>query len=266
MKTYIIILLGILLWNCSQVTVQEYNGTANIYFSNWKDDREGYFSGEMNFGFGFLSIMDTVIHIPVTGTGDTTGYDRYFDFTVDSLTGHLGVDIELPQQGILPAGSATGYIPVTLHRIAGDDNIYEIYFRLLPNETFGLSLPEAWVSNEKIDLTRMKLSYSSAITQPKGWIEMAYGYFSLAKYNLFNEMFGKDASYWEQLPTGMTPVSLGNNFKIYIETKIMQGADHALADPQNTAERGYMTMRKATMLNPIMEIPAEWPDADKRKE
>jgi len=257
MRKYVIILLSFFLWNCSQEELPLYNGKTCIYFSD--KDTKGFLK-EMNFSFGLLNVMDSVIQIPVAVTGDTVNYDRYFSFTVDSTTATEGVHFDLPEQGVLPAGKAVGYIPVALHRIVDDNEIYNLYLRLLPDENFELNIPEAYSDKDTIDLTRMTLNFSSSITQPRIWRESMFGYFSVAKYNTFSEVCGKDAAYWDSNPSAMAQMALGTVLQTYIEQKILDGQEEALRDPSNKEDKGYMTMRGK---GGYMKIPESWPDLTK---
>ena len=261
MRKYIVILLGLFLWSCSQEKMPLYNGKTCIYF-NIKSTVGASFTDEMNFSFGLLNVMDSVLQIPVMATGDLVDYDRYFDFVMDSTTATEGVHFELPEKGVIPAGKEVGYIAVPLHRIVDDEEIYQLHLRLLPNETFELNLPEAYVSSDTVDLLRMTLNFSSSITKPRTWMDSWFGYFSVAKYNTFCEICGKDASYWEGTPNDTAHIALGNVMWAYVEQKMLEGPEAALRDPSNKQEKGYMTMRG---MSGYMKVPDSWPDVSGEK-
>lgn len=261
MRKYIVILLGLFLWSCSQEEMPLYKGKTCVYF-NIKDAISLSATDEMNFSFGLLNVMDSVFQIPVMATGDLVDYDRYFDFVMDSTTATEGVHFELPEKGVIPAGKETGYIAVPLHRIVDDEEIYQLHLRLLPNETFELNLPEAYVSSDTVDLLRMTLNFSSSITKPMMWMDAYFGYFSVAKYNAFCDICGKDASYWEGYPSAMLHLALANVMKAYIEQKMLEGPEAALRDPSNKQEKGYMTMRG---VSGYMKVPDSWPDVSDEK-
>lgn len=262
MRKYIVILLGVFLWSCSQEEMPLYNGKTCIYF-NIKDAISSSATDEMNFSFGLLNVMDSVFQIPVMATGDLADYDRYFDFVMDSTTAMEGVHFDLPEKGVIPAGKNAGYIAVPLHRIVDDEKIYQLHLRLLPNETFELNLPEAYVSSDTVDLLRMTLNFSSSITKPMMWMDNYFGYFSVAKYNAFCEICGKDASYWEGKPNAMVHLALAGIMQAYIEQKMLEGPEAALRDPSNKQEKGYMTMRG--ILGKYMKVPDSWPDVSGEK-
>lgn len=256
MKKYIIVLLCFLLWNCSEDEIPYYSGKTCIYFSLMNPNNKDKFVDEMNFSFGLLSVMDSVVRVPVTAMGDTVGYDRYFSFVVDSMTGTEGVHFDLPEEGILPAGQAKGYIPITLHRVLDEDSIRYISLRLLPNAEFELNLPETYSGRDSLNMTRATLTFSSSITKPLYWMDSWFGYFSVTKYNLFNELCGKDAAYWSAAPNSAVHVALAGIFRSYVNSKIVEGQAAALRDPQNKQEKGYMTVRGASGAE---KIPADWP-------
>ena len=261
MRKYIVILWGLFLWSCSQEEMPLYEGKTCIYF-NIKDGVSSSFTDEMNFSFGLLNVMDSVLQIPVMATGDLVDHDRYFDFVMDSTTATEGVHFDLPEKGVIPAGKEVGYIAVPLHRIVDDEEIYQLHLRLLPNETFELNLPEAYVSSDTVDLLRMTLNFSSSITQPRYWMDAFFGYFSLAKYNTFSEICGKDDSYWSASPNALVHIALANVMQAYIEQKMLEGPEAALRDPSNKQEKGYMTMRG---VSGYMEVPDSWPDVSGEK-
>ena len=254
---YTIAFLGLFLCSCQEDEVFEWRGRDCIHFyQEVKNPNDLVF--EMGFSFGLTDIMDTVIRIPVSGSGEIKNYDRYFSFVVDSVSGVEGVHYDLPEKGIFPADSATGYIPVPLHRVYDDDSLYCIRFQLVSNDEFEVNLPTFTVSGKEKDLTRYTLNYSSAIAPPQFWtlMEKYYlGYFSLAKYNLWYEMSGMDL---QTSPNASAFVGVATLFENYIKSKISEGKESALKDPQNHAagEEGYMTMRgKNGYKNPI---PQEW--------
>ena len=257
MRKYIIILLGLFLWSCTQEEMPLYNGKTCVYFAVKNPLNESKFADEMNFSFGLLNVMDSVFQIPVAATGDLADHDRYFDFVVDSTTATEGVHFELPEQGVIPAGKNVGAISIPLHRIVDDEQIYNLHLRLIPNETFELNLPEAYVDQDTVDLVRMTFNFSSSISTPRMWMDAWFGYFSVAKYNTFSEVCGKDASYWDSNPPAMAHIALGNVLKAYIEQKMLEGPEEALRDPSNKQEKGYMTMRG---MSNYMKVPDSWPD------
>lgn len=257
MKNYILILLCFLLWNCQEDELPLWHGKDCVYFSAMSNMDHDVFSNEMSFSFGRTTIMDTVLHIPVAGTGDTVGYDRYFSYVVDSTDAQEGLHFDpLPAKGFFPAGSATGYIPIALHRVLDDNELYEIHFRLIADETFDVNIPEAYANNDTTDLTRLTLTFSSSIAKPKGWMDIYLGYFSLAKYNLCYQLTGQT---WDPAPNPTLTVTYGTILNNYIASRILEGKEFALKDPQNKEEGGYMSMRSRQMdPGTVAKVPAEW--------
>lgn len=256
MKRYILILSIFFLWSCQEEELPLFHGKTCVYFSVMDNLTTDKYTNQMSFSFGLTTAMDTVINVPVKGTGDTVGYDRYFSYVVDSTSAQEGVHFDkLPEKGIFPAGSATGYIPVTLHRILDDNELYHMYFRLVSDNEFEVNIPAAYYNSDTTDLTRLTLSFSSSIAKPPYWMDNFFGYFSLAKYNLCYELTGQD---WSKSVNAMLMVAYGNIFKNYVESKILEGKEAALRDPQNKykGEEGYMTMRGH--YQGYEKIPAEW--------
>ena len=260
MKKYIYIIGAVLifLWSCQEDEVMQWQGKTCIYFSQMQATNSDVFVNDMGFSFGLTNSMDTVIHIPVTATGDIVDYERTFSYVIDSITGEEGVQYDpLPEKGVFPANSNTGYIPISLHRILEDDSLYYIYLRLIPDENFDINIPEAYEDNDTTDLTRFTFNYSSSIAKPAMWMEQMLGYFSLAKYNLCYELTGQT---WETMPSNaMLAMAYFQIFQTYVESRILEGKDAALRDPSNhyPGEEGYMTLRGKSG---AMTIPEEWFD------
>jgi hypothetical protein len=261
MKKYLIILaaLAFFLWNCEEDKLPFYSGDESVYFSEQ----------EINFAFGLFAVMDSVLYLPVTVTGGPIDRDRHFSVVYDSVGGTPDLHFDpLPVEGIVPAGDVTGYLPVSLHRVDGDDAIYSIYARLVPSEDFAMSLKEKYdaITGDTLDVTRLTLTYSSNITKPAYWMDVLYGYFSVAKYLLACELTGRDATFWNNPPSGAAPMAYAMAISTYVNSRILAGRDEALRDPGNTrpADKGFMTMYGVyeSMGGSFVPIPAEWEPAD----
>ncbi|MDR2414490.1 MAG: DUF4843 domain-containing protein [Odoribacteraceae bacterium] len=255
MKKYLTILLIPLLAACSEDKLDLYHGVESIYFT----------TTEVNFSFGLLTVNDSTVNIPVTATGPIFDRDRHFRVVYDSVSGEEGVHFDpLPAECVFPAGQSRGYIPVRLHRVNEDNEIYQIHARLLPSDDFTLDLTEKYSGADTVDITRAVLNFSSAITRPAGWQEIIYGYFSVAKYLLASELTGRDESFWKA-NASQTSMALSPVIAIYINSKILAGRDQALRDPGNTQpeDKGFMTMRGINAYyGQYVTIPADWAPAD----
>jgi hypothetical protein len=261
MKKYFIILsaLALFLWNCEEDKLPFYSGNASVYFAQQ----------EVNFAFGLLTVMDSVVYMPVIATGGPVDRDRHFSVVYDSVGGTPGIHFDpLPVEGTIFAGSASGLIPVNLHRVEDDKAIYSIYARLVPSEDFAMNLEEIYepITGDTIDVTRLTLTYSSDIAKPVGWMDVLYGYFSVAKYLVACEITGRDATFWNSMPSGSYPMAYAMAISTYVNSRILAGRDEALRDPGNTRpeDKGFMTMFGvyAGMGGSFISIPAEWEPAD----
>ncbi|MDR2131651.1 MAG: DUF4843 domain-containing protein [Odoribacteraceae bacterium] len=258
MKKYVVLLLvlpGLLFTRCAEDTLPFYSGGESVYFEN----------KEINFSFGFSTVMDSVIRVPVIATGPVVDRDRYFLVAYDSISGEEGTHFDpLPARGIFPAGQSRGYVPVRLLRVPGENEIRRVEMRLVAGDDFSLNLPFKFAGGDTTDVTRFTLNYSSAFTQPRGWMDMLYGYFSIAKYIVVCEITGKDESYWKQLPS-FTSMPLAPAISTYINSKILAGREHALRDPGNTdpRDKGFMTMRGiSSTYGQYVTIPDDWAPAN----
>ena len=255
MKKCLIILLGVLFASCSEDTLPLYSGNESIYFKE----------ANRNFSFGTMAVNDTTLLVNVTATGPIVDRERRFRVVYDSISGEDGVHFDpLPEEGVFPAAATTGYIPITLHRVVGDDEIHQIHLRLVPNEDFSLDLTEKYIEHDTTDLTRTILNYSSSLARPRGWQDMIFGYFSVAKYLVACEVTGRDESFWNQ-NASQTSIALSPAICIYINSKILAGRDQALRDPGNTdpADKGFMTMRGINYYyGEYVKIPDDWAPAN----
>jgi hypothetical protein len=249
MKKYLIRLATglslLLLWNCSEDTLPFYSGENTVYFAQ----------DSITFSFGLLTVPDTLLRVPVDVAGQIAGHERRFTVTYDSVSGTPGVHFDtLPLEGILPANSSKGYIPVRLLRVPGDKAHYMIRARLVASDEFALKFPRQ----------DLKLVYTSNVTQPAGWVEMFFGYFSPAKYEVVCEVTGRDGAFW------LDPISIGLGLALcplvatHINSKILAGRDHALRDPDNLDpdDKGFMTLRGVvSYYAQYVKIPGDWEPA-----
>lgn len=249
----IIILLGfsLLLLNCSEDKLDTYHGNDGIYFAS---NMLGRYVDSTSFSFAMVTVDDTVVNMDVLLYGETRDYDRPFRVDAEALTGEAGVDYEpLQEEYILPANMVKAVIPVRIYRHGSEKN--RLALRIMPNEHFTQSLSLKVQDGDTLDLTCKTLIFTSKLTQPKNWYEWAFGYFSEAKYKLINELGNIDPELWDakSFPSQyyyQMPLLITN----YLNSKIAQGADSAIKDPDPQSTRGYMTM-------PDVVIPASFPDA-----
>lgn len=257
----ILLILGILLmcWACNEDEVKIYDGTDAVYFSAYTDTAF--------FSLTFLAKADTVVNLPVKALGEKVNYDRKFSVRVTGGTAQPGVNYDaLEEEYILKAGIVTGSLPIRLYKEGTKDTTLSIDVELIPNEYFVQNMPAKINKGDTVEITRQVVTFSNNLAKPKQWIS-SLGYFSEAKFFLFNREMGVEATDWYSTDANvLKPV--GNKvmagivyMKNYLELFVGKNDYEGMPkDPDAPAKnRGYMTFGSG---NSEVKIPASWPDAD----
>ena len=257
MKNILLILgFSLLLLNCSEDTLDTYHGNDGIYFA---PNMLGKYIDSTSFSFAMVTVDDTVVNMAVRLYGEVRDYDRPFRVEVEKATGESGIDYEpLLEEYVLLANKAVADSPLRIFLHGSAKNYLTL--RILPNEYFTQLLALKVQDEDTLNMTRKTLIFTSKLTQPKNWYEWAFGYFSEAKYKLVNELGNIDPEVWNanRFPSQyyyQLPLLITN----YLNSKIAEGPESAIKDPDPQSTRGYMTL-------PDVVIPSSFPDAWPEKE
>lgn len=250
---FLILLLTLGVESCSEDNLTVYDGGINsVYFAQ---EKTGWVDS-INFSFAMYLTNDTIIPFRVQALGDMVDHDRFFKVIVDERsTATIGKHFDLlNEEYILPGKSRDAIIPLRIHRTDDlYDTIVSVTLKLVPNGDFHQLMS---VKNGNIDILHKTLHFSSITVQPRGWLSAFLGYFSVAKFNLINNLLGFNPVDWYDLKVSVgEAIGAGTFMANYLNDRINTGnpAD-AIKDPDPKSERGYMTFNNVT-------IPAHYPDA-----
>ena len=252
---------------CSEDELKTYDGKDFIYFGNRIVLESVYWDTVKTFNFFFEPDMDeAVLDVKVSRGGMAPAdEDKEFIVEIDILSGQEGRDFDVDRVHVMPKGRSYMNIPVKLYRSdALEDNTFEFDITLLPNENFTLDLPEVYQSGDTIQRTTMRISYSNLLLAPTIWKqrEATIGYFSRAKFDEFTSLFGLTIDDWTD--TKGKFIQNWNNyinaFAAYLNSKIAEGPDVAVKDPDKSSWRGYMTLPRNEYDGMVQILPVEIPD------
>jgi len=207
--------------------------------------------------------------------------DAEKDFLIDIevLSGAEGVDFEIERRHTFLANSNSATIAVRAintpqlpARPYNDPVKFIIHLR--ENRNFTLNMPEAQKGRETLSRTQISVEIANTLAEPWLWAMMgraALGYFSAAKFDLINELFGLAVDDWGgSNTTGPSNPSFSGNlngamnaFASYLNERIALGPEYAVKDMSPLSDRGYMNMPGETRpmvaaVTPVV-IPTEWP-------
>lgn len=259
----IIWILGILLmcWACDEDEVKIYDGTDAVYFSAYKDTTF--------FSLAFVANADTLVYVPVKALGEKVNYARKFRVRVAGGTAQPGVNYDaLEEEYTLGADSVAGVLPIRIYKEGARDTTFSIDLELIPNEYFAQNMPAKISNGDTIDITRQVVTFSNNLAKPQQWMPTMLGYFSEAKFFLFNREMGINAVDWYSTDVNVKK-QVGNKVmagQVYMKNylELFVGKDDYAGMPKDpdapAKNRGYMTFGSG---NSETKIPVSWPDAGK---
>jgi len=265
---FLYIAASFVLTACSEDEIKTYDAKDFIYYSNRYVNQTVYWDTMTTFNFFFTpGLMDTLIQIEVTSGGIVPDRDRVFLVDVQATGGAVsGVDYEVDEQQIMPAGSNTGYVKVKLNKTDKlEGNTYSLKVNLKENENFGLDLPVVYHNGDTIQRTSWKIDYLAELAEPPFYATLRgryLGYWSILKFNTMNELLGLTIDDWTD--TNSQFYKNDRNYCIvfgnYLNRKIAEGPDAAIKDPDAKSERGYMTITGFAYFGvPPTVVPADFP-------
>lgn len=180
-----------------------------------------------------LNITERIVNLPVRTLGNISNQDRTFKVKVDGGTAKEGVDYEkLADEYIIPAGKATGQVPIKLIRTTAlQQKALTIDVRLVENENFKFLLPVFLNigNNKEMDATRFRVNFSEIITEFSYYTSFGTSYFgdwSVKKFKILNDLMGWTTNDWRVAGGKNAAVALGKfafaatRFKIYLEEQL----------------------------------------------
>ena len=117
---------------CSETEYPTFDTSiSDIYFL--KD------SSHYSFGLNPPSVSEKTINLPVRIIGEKSENPREFSIEIikEKTTAEANNHYSIPEKLVIEADSVNGEIPVRLHRNnLGNEQIWEVAFRLIPNDNF----------------------------------------------------------------------------------------------------------------------------------
>lgn len=186
MKKYIIGLLSALLImvSCQERNPDLFMDITGVYFNN----TSGLMAITDSVDITFVYEASDVIEVPVKVqlVGRTADVHRLFNITVTSDNAEEGVDYELPQQAIIPAGQSSADYIVKLKRTpALKSEKKMIHLQIHANENFDLPVTYMVQVSDTVSILDYRIYFSDMFTKaPSAWETNLLGDFSQQKFEL----------------------------------------------------------------------------------
>ncbi|MDL2319994.1 DUF4843 domain-containing protein [Alistipes sp. OttesenSCG-928-B03] len=266
-------LVGLSFFACSEDEITTYRVDDYIYFGHRIANKSEVWDNEQTFNFAHArpGLTDTTIYYRVNTGGFVTDYDRTFHVRTVS-SGTQGVNFDpIDREQTVPAGKNYGLIPVRIYYSPElEDNTFTIRMDLEPSDDFPRVMPTYQVTTNTPAVNRehFTLHYTSELTAPplyESYMVSCIGYWSPAKFNKMNEVWGTTMVDWLDEESKLTL-----NIKIYLavfanylKARIAEGPDAAIKDPSPESTRGYMTLKGSAPLEiPSVTIPGDFPSVE----
>lgn len=272
MKKILLFILALLplMPSCAEDEIKTYDARDFIYFSSRTYISSVVYDTLQTFNFFFApGVEDTTLNLKVSCGGIVPDRDREFQVEVEVISGTEGSEFEIGRTHIMPANASQANIPIRLHSTdALEGNMFEIKVTLLPNENFTLAMPEVYQNQDTIQRTTMAVQFMNKLEIPAYWdtYETYIGYFSEAKFNKFNELYGFTIDDWIDSTSKLRKYLLDTYiiaFVNYLNAEIAKGPEYAIKDPDAQSMRGYMYVPGyeyyGVVLVPPVVVPEEFP-------
>lgn len=263
--------------SCSEDEIKTYDGRDFIYFGNRVDPYNSsiiHWDSLTTFNFMFNpGINDTLIPLKVSAGGIIHDYDRKFIVT-SLVEGDAveGLDYEISDEQVMPAGQSFAYVKVRLLRRAEmEGKTFTVNVSLKSNEHFSTNLPWAIDGNaDTVSRHHMSVRCQAELAPPQLYTDRSFvhGYWSVAKFNAMNELWGTTLEDWldnDPDPYINSKVEANyDNYMIvfghYLNRKIAEGPDAAIKDPAKESTRGYMSIPGYSYFGiPSTIVPGNFP-------
>jgi hypothetical protein len=181
-QTILVLLVASALFSCSEVEIDRYETTDNVYFDF--DDEETTDRDSVVFSFAYTpeKVSDTV-YLPVRISGLRVNRERRFKLTVVDVGSTAKPTTQykpLDEYYVIPADSGSLEVPIVLYNTDTllQDMSVALRFKLEPTEDFGTDL--LWG-------TTAKLVFSSRLEKPSWWagVESMFMDYSRVKHQLY---------------------------------------------------------------------------------
>ena len=186
MKKSIIGLLSALLImvSCQERNPDLFMDITGVYFNNTSGLMAITDSVDITFVYEASDIIEVPVKVQLVGR--SADVHRLFNITVASDNAEEGVDYELPQQAILPAGqSSVDYIVKLKRTPALKSEKKMIHLQIHANENFDLPVTYMVQVSDTVSILDYRIYFSDMFTKaPSAWETNLLGDFSQQKFEL----------------------------------------------------------------------------------
>ena len=186
MKKYIIGLLSALLImvSCQERNPDLFMDITGVYFNNTSGLMAITDSVDITFVYEAADVIEVPVKVQLVGR--TADVHRLFNITVTSDNAEEGVDYELPQQALIPAGQSSADSIVKLKRTpALKSEKKMIHLQIHANENFDLPVTYMVQVSDSVSILDYRIYFSDMFTKaPSAWETNLLGDFSQQKFEL----------------------------------------------------------------------------------
>ena len=186
MKRAIIGLLSafLLLTSCQERNPDLFMDISGVYFNN----TSGLMAITDSIDITFVYEASDTVEVPVKVQllGRTKDVNRTFGISVTSDNAEQGVDYDLPEEAVIPAGqSSVDYVVKLIRTPALKSEKKSIHLLIIANEEFDLPVKHMVQVSDTISILDYRIYFSDMFTKaPAAWEENLLGVFSQQKFEL----------------------------------------------------------------------------------
>ena len=170
--------------SCQERNPDLFMDITGVYFNNTSGLMAITDSVDITFVYEASDIIEVPVKVQLVGR--SADVHRLFNITVASDNAEEGVDYELPQQAILPAGqSSVDYIVKLKRTPALKSEKKMIHLQIHANENFDLPVTYMVQVSDTVSILDYRIYFSDMFTKaPSAWETNLLGDFSQQKFEL----------------------------------------------------------------------------------
>ena len=174
----------LILVSCEERNPDLFMDISGVYFNNTSGLMAVTDSIDITFVYEAADEIEVPVKVQLLGRPSEV--DRILGISVMSDTAEEGVDYELPQQAILPAGEASVDYIVKLKRTpALKSEKKMLHLQIHENEEFGLPVRHIIQVSDTVSILDYRIYFSDMFTKaPSAWEKNLLGEFSQQKFEL----------------------------------------------------------------------------------
>ena len=191
-KIAILASLLLALASCQERNPALFMDITGVYFNNMSGRMAVVDSVDVTFVYEAEDELELPVKVQLLGR--TSDKDRQFGLTVVSDNAQEGVDYELPQQAVLPAGASYVDYIVKLKRTPAMKNEKKmIHLQIHANDQFDLPVSHIVQVSDTVSVLDYKIYFSDMFTKaPSAWEVNLLGVFTQQKFELICKVLDVD--------------------------------------------------------------------------